>query len=115
MGAWTPDRKGTPKMAKRARPTRPMTSITRRQFLRRSGKTALAVTVLSQAGVLSACGRADNAKWDKLAQSLKGPLVRPGDASYGSLHLPFNRRYADVRPAGIASCLDPSDVRESIL
>jgi hypothetical protein len=27
----------------------------------------------------------------------------------------FNRRYEDVRPQGIASCLDSSDVRESIL
>ena len=102
-------------MAKRARPIKPMTSMTRRQFLRRTGKTALAVTVLSQAAALSACGRADDTKWDKLAQRLKGPLVRPGDSSYGSLHLPFNRRYADVRPEGIASCLDSSDVRESIL
>ncbi len=94
-----------------------MTSITRRQFLRRTGKAALAVTVLSQAGFLSGCGdkRTSGAKWDELAQKLQGRLVRPGDSSYGPLHLPFNRRYADVRPEGIASCLDPSDVRESIL
>lgn len=94
-----------------------MTSITRRQFLRRTGKAALAVTVLSQAALLGGCGdkRTSDAIWDELAKKLQGQLVRQGDASYGPLHLPFNRRYEDVRPEGIASCLDPSDVRESIL
>lgn len=101
-------------MAEHARPAKPMTSsMTRRDFLRRTGKAALAVTILPQAGLSSACGGTDN--WDELARRLRGPLVRPGDASYGQLHLPFNRRYEDVRPAGIASCLDAADVRESIL
>ncbi len=31
------------------------------------------------------------------------------------MYLPYNRRYEDVRPQGIASCIDASDVRESIL
>jgi FAD/FMN-containing dehydrogenase len=31
------------------------------------------------------------------------------------LYLPFNRRYENVRPQGIASWLEPSDVRESVL
>jgi hypothetical protein len=104
-------------MAKPAGSTWPMTPITRRQFLRRTGRAALAVTVLSQAAILDGCGekRTSTASWDELARKLQGRLVRPGDASYGPLHLPFNRRYEDVRPEGIASCLDPSDVRESIL
>jgi FAD/FMN-containing dehydrogenase len=102
-------------MAKRARVIRPMTSMTRRQFLRRTGKAALVATILSQAELLSGCGDTNDTIWDELAQRLKGPLVRPGDAPYGPLHLPYNRRYEDVRPEGIASCLDPSDVRESIL
>src|SRR5688572_23189368 len=94
---------------------RPMASMTRRQFLRRSGKAALAVTVLSQAQLLIGCEDNNKTIWDELARRLKGPLVRPGDASYGTLHLPFNRRYEAVRPQGIASCIDPSDVRESVL
>jgi hypothetical protein len=94
---------------------RPMASMTRRQFLRRSGKAALAVTVLSQAQLLIGCENNNKTIWDELARRLKGPLVRPGDASYGTLHLPFNRRYEAVRPQGIASCIDPSDVRESVL
>lgn len=101
-------------MAKRARPTRPMTSsMTRQQFLRGTGKAALAAAILPQAGLLSGCG--STTIWDELGRKLRGPLSRPGDASYGQQHLPFNRRYADVRPQGIASCLDASDVRESIL
>src|SRR5918997_2118157 len=104
-------------MVKPAGSTGPMTSITRRQFLRRTGKVALGATVLSQAALLGGCGeeKTSAARWDELARKLRGPLVRPGDSAYGPLHLPFNRRYADVRPEGIASCLDASDVRESIL
>jgi hypothetical protein len=92
-----------------------MTSITRRQFLRRTAKAVLAVTVVSQAELLGGCGGGRDAIWDELAQRLRGPLVRPGSATYHKLHLPFNRRYESVYPEGIASCLDSSDVRESIL
>lgn len=107
-------------MAKRARPIEPATSMTRRQFIRRTGKAALGLIVLSQGGLLSGCGSTSTSGtsssiWDELAQRLQGTLVRPGDASYGELYLPFNRRYEDVRPQGIASCLDSSDVRESVL
>ncbi len=102
-------------MAGPATGTEPMTPMTRRQFLRRTGKAALAVSVLSQAGLLSGCGGDRDTIWDELAQRLRGPLARPGDASFSPLYLPYNRRYEDVRPQGIASCIDASDVRESIL
>lgn len=69
---------------------------------------------------MSGCGSTSTSDtsssiWDDLAQRLQGQLVRPDDASYGELYLPSNRRYEDVRPQGIASCLDSSDVRESVL
>ena len=107
-------------MANRARPIEPTTSITRRQSVRRTGKAALGLIILSQGGLLSGCGNTSTSGtsssiWDELAHRLQGSLVRPGDASFGELYLPFNRRYEDVRPQGIASCLDPSDVRESVL
>ena len=107
-------------MAMRARPIEPATSMTRRQFVRRTGTAALGLIVLSQGGLLSACGSTSTSGtsssiWDELDQRLQGSLVRPDDASYGELYLPFNRRYEDVRPQGIASCLDSSDVRESVL
>lgn len=94
--------------------------MTRRQFVRRTGKAALGLIILSQGGLLNGCGSTStsgtsSSTWDELAQRLQGSLVRPGDASYGELYLPFNRRYEDVRPQGIASCLDSSDVRESVL
>ncbi len=87
-------------MAGPATGTEPMTPMTRRQFLQRTGKAALAVSVLSQAGLLSACGGDRDTIWDELAQRLRGPLARPGDASYSPLYLPYNRRYEDVRPQG---------------
>jgi hypothetical protein len=105
-------------MARRAsRTTKFMIPMTRRQFLRRTGKVALGLTILSQTGLLSGCGgaRSSDTIWDELAQRLQGSLVLPDDDAYGSLYPPFNRRYEDVRPQGIASCLDSSDVRESIL
>jgi hypothetical protein len=108
-------------MAKRARPIEPATSMmTRRQFVRRTENAALGLIILSQGGLLSGCGSTStsgtsSSTWDELAQRLQGSLVRPGDASYGGLYLPFNRRYEDVRPQGIAFCLDPADVRESVL
>ncbi len=105
-------------MAERARQIECTTSMTRRQFVRRTGKAALGLIILSQGGLLSGCGSTSGTStsiWDELAQRLQNSLVRPGDASYGDLYLPFNRRYEDVRPQGIASCLDSSDVRESVL
>jgi FAD/FMN-containing dehydrogenase len=107
-------------MAKRARPIEPATSTIRRQFVRHTGKAALGLIILSQGGLLIGCGSTStrgtsSSTWDELAQRLQGSLVRPDDASYGELYLPFNRRYEDVRPQGIASCLDSSNVRESVL
>lgn len=107
-------------MAERARQIECTTSMTRRQFVRRTGKAALGLIILSQGGILSGCGSTStggtsSSIWDELAQRLQGSLVRPDDASYGELYLPFNRRYEDVRPQGIASCVDSSDVRESVL
>jgi FAD/FMN-containing dehydrogenase len=54
-------------------------------------------------------------EWQKLARRLKGDLVLPGDPSYGQERLPFNRRYDNIYPAGIALCANTRDVRESIL
>src|SRR5947209_20089253 len=99
--AWLPNRKGRHWMSRRAgRTTKVMTStMTRRQFLQRTGKAALGLTILSQAGLLSGCGGTSSSDtiWDELAQRLQGPLVRPDDDAYDSLYLPFNRRYEDVR------------------
>ncbi|MFL5821704.1 MAG: FAD-binding oxidoreductase [Solirubrobacteraceae bacterium] len=91
-------------------------AITRRQFVRRAGGMAVSAAVASQLEWLSACGGKGptDADWRRLAQLLDGPLVRPGTPAYASLRLPFNRRYSGIRPAAVAVCSRPADVRESI-
>ena len=95
-----------------------METLTRAELLRRSGKTAAAVALASQFGWLTGCGISGktptDADWRDLANRLEGRLVRPGETGYARLHAPSNLRY-DVKPAGIALCAGPEDVRQSIL
>jgi FAD/FMN-containing dehydrogenase len=84
--------------------------------VRIAGGAALA----SQLEWLAACGGSrrhrgpSDADWSRLESRLHGRLVRPGDAGYARLRLPFNLRYAYVHPMGIAVCAGPSDVRECV-
>ncbi|MFD0660395.1 FAD-binding oxidoreductase [Thermocatellispora tengchongensis] len=58
----------------------------------------------------------DALAWREL-RTMLGPggwLHRPGDAGYGALAPPQNRRYAGVLPAGIASCASTADVRAAV-
>jgi hypothetical protein len=50
------------------------------------------------------------ADWTALAKDLAGPLVRPGDASYGTARLLFDPRFDGQRPAGIAYVASAHDV-----
>jgi len=52
-----------------------------------------------------------DADWSKLAQSLKGTLVRPNSSQYGTARQLFDPRYDSVQPAGIAYCATPQDVQ----
>lgn len=52
-----------------------------------------------------------DADWAKLAQSLKGTLVRPNNPQYGTARQLFDPRYDSVQPAGIAYCASPQDVQ----
>ncbi|WP_320783007.1 FAD-binding oxidoreductase [Streptomyces sp. CRN 30] len=54
--------------------------------------------------------------WRQLERLLSGGagLYRPKDAPYERLVLPNNRRYAAVRPAGIAACATEGDVRAAL-
>jgi FAD/FMN-containing dehydrogenase len=68
----------------------------------------------SQVGWLTACSEGSSVRWDALARSLHGRLIRAGDPGYLDAALPKNVRYAKVLPAGIARCADPVDVRTAI-
>jgi FAD/FMN-containing dehydrogenase len=95
-----------------------MNLINRRQFFHLTGRVALGAGLVSQLGWLDryAWGKTQSeTDWQKLARRLKGGLVLPGDPSYEQERLPFNRRYENIFPAGIALCANARDVRESIL
>lgn len=53
--------------------------------------------------------------WRGLADQLRGRLLRPGDAGFRVAALPFNLRYVDIIPTGIAICRDAEDVSATIL
>ena len=53
--------------------------------------------------------------WDRLSAELRGRVLRPGDAGYTAASLPYNRRYAAIRPLGVALCADAADVAAAVL
>ena len=52
--------------------------------------------------------------WDALGRDLHGRLVRPGDRGYDSARRLYNTRFDGIRPAAVARCADPADVRECV-
>lgn len=92
--------------------------VTRRRFLERSGKAAAAAALAAQPAWLAACGSsssssshaaASSADWSKLAKTLHGRLLTPGEPGYATSALPYNTLYSSIRPRGIAMCADPAD------
>jgi hypothetical protein len=94
---------GPPKGPSRQRQRAAM-ALTRREFLRASGGVAPAAAAgpARLARRLRRRGGTSAAAWSALGRQLDGALLRPGDLGYGAARLPTNRRYAAVRPAGIA-------------
>jgi FAD/FMN-containing dehydrogenase len=52
--------------------------------------------------------------WDQLGRTLKGQLLRPGDAGYDEVIKIRNLRYAATHPAGVALVADAQDVATAI-
>lgn len=100
-----------------------MTASTRRQFLRSAAAAAAAaqlpldgaIAAPSRARRAAAGGRVGERAWRELERRLQGRVLRPGESGYARASLPFNRRYADVLPAGIARCAGEDDVREAVV
>jgi FAD/FMN-containing dehydrogenase len=63
-----------------------------------------------------AADRVSRRDWRRLADllSARSTLYRPWDSRYRRLAVPFNHRYAGIRPAGIVACGTTGDVREAI-
>ena len=86
----------------------------RRQFLLgAAGAAALARPVAAIAwGAQRPANSAPN--WDQLGRTLKGNLLRPGDAGYDDVIKIRNLRYAATQPAGVALVADAQDVATAI-
>ncbi|MFM7343757.1 MAG: FAD-binding oxidoreductase [Tagaea sp.] len=54
------------------------------------------------------------AAWRDLARDLSGPVVRRADFDSAKFNVLFNRRYDNIRPAGIAFCQSAEDVSKAI-
>ena len=56
--------------------------------------------------VTEAVERVSSRDWKRLADALssRSALYRPRDVGYLPLAIPFNHRYAGIKPAGIVAC-----------
>ena len=76
-----------------------------------------ALQALPDAGAaVGAAERVSRRDWKRLADALssRSTLYRPGEPGYPPLAIPFNHRYAGIKPAGIVACATASDVREAL-
>ena len=93
-----------------------MEDITRRAALGMTGRAVVAAgvggSVLTRPAGQPSRRRPD---WRALERQMRGRVLRPGDAGYAAAGIPYNKRYAGVRPAGVALCTDANDVRTALL
>ena len=92
--------------------------INRRQVLKAGALSALGTAAATAwpAPPATAAELVDRRDWRRLAAALSpgATLYRPADADFGPLAIPFNHRYAGIRPAGIVACATEADVRAAI-
>lgn len=85
----------------------------RRRFLQVGAAASLAavsgVSLAACSGKKTAAGPSD-AGWRALSQNIRGRVLRPGDEQFELFSRPINRRFASVRPAGVAVCTSAEDV-----
>jgi FAD/FMN-containing dehydrogenase len=102
-----------------------MSDISRREVLGGTGRLAIAAGVgaagLGAPGLgaplerVTSRPRRPGPDWAALSRQLRGRLLRPGDPGYAVAGLPYNHRYAAIRPGGVALCADAADVRAALL
>ena len=101
------------------------TVISRRDVLQAGSLSAVAAglgTLPAASGAFAvpeaaeAAERVSRRDWKRLADALssRSTLYRPWDCGYPVLAIPFNHRYAWIKPAGIVACATTRDVREAI-
>ncbi len=97
-------------------------AINRRDVLQAGTLSALAAGLVARQAppgaraAPDALERVSRQDWKRLADSLssRSTLYRPWDPGYRPLAIPFNHRYAGIKPAGIVACATARDVRESL-
>ncbi len=99
-------------------------TYSRREFLKRTGILLGGLGLVSSLG-LNGCGGSRSQElyppvgppdtgWDLLSHELSGPVLRPGDPGFAELARPWNLRYAETLPLGIARCRNRKDVQLAI-
>lgn len=93
--------------------------LTRRRFVRNTAAGAAGLIVGGQVVGLDAFGRPripepSERAWRVLDRELNGRVVRPGDRDFARLALPWNRRYKEPPPLGIARCATERDVSRAL-
>ncbi|MEU6061003.1 FAD-binding oxidoreductase [Streptomyces sp. NPDC047097] len=91
-------------------------SPARRGVLRAGLGAAVAATGAALPGgtAHAAGGSAPKSAWTAFGKELDGSLIRPGDHDYDAARVLFNPRFDTVRPAGVAYCAGPDDVRTAL-
>lgn len=99
----------------------PSAGISRRAFLGKGGLLLGGLGLLGGFAASEMVGAAqapprqpakptDLLPWKDLKTSLSGGLLRPGEAGYAKTAAPWNQRFSDRLPAGIALCGSSKDV-----
>jgi hypothetical protein len=89
-------------------------NISRRDFLKVTGKGALGLAIVSQFGCDNFDGVPESA-WRDFANSLQGVLLRPGDPAYPQSNRPWNLDYSGIRAQAIVLTASADDIKKSIL
>ncbi|MGW5637819.1 FAD-binding oxidoreductase [Streptomyces sp. NPDC003832] len=58
--------------------------------------------------------RATPPTWSALAQTLDGPLLRPGDTTWPTAHQLYNTRFDTLKPAAVAYAAHQEDIRTTL-
>lgn len=88
-------------------PARQPAQLSRRQFLRTGATLAVGLGLAGCAPV----PLLRTPRWNELAASLEGTLLRPGDPTFAARATPWALQYAGKTPRGIAQCVSAEDVR----
>lgn len=97
--------------------------VSRRAFLGKGGLFLAGLGLLAGRGASDAATAPtpppakpiDLLPWDSLRRDISGGVLRPGQSGYAAAAAPWNPRYAQLLPGGIARCQTPQDVQAALV